>query len=323
MTVDQLLRDEIDGAVTEAIQKIESDRKPPEAGEESRAAAEPKEDLPPDKGQDGGEKAQEGETSGDDGKKKDEKKTDDAGKEPEVSDILVERAIKAGMSISDARSFKKAEALERVCGVLEKKRESSGGDSAGDKKDGDKKGDEDPLAAIPDLDPKDLDPEEYDEKVIAVVGAVKALKAFVRKQQETIGGLLREGKSRDSSWFDGQVASLGEVFAEVVGDGNRAKMDPGSPQAKKLADLESKFNVLSAGYKAAGQEVSREAAFNEAVSIVLGDVKAKSEATLKAGKLDDRKRQHVARPSGASVKPTTDPLADVAGELDRKYFGKK
>ena len=110
VTVDELLRDEIDGAVTEAIQKIEEGRKQPDPGKESKASAEPKEDLPPDKGQDGGEKAPEGETSGEDGKKKDEKKTDDAGKEPEVSDVLVERAIKAGMSISDARSFKKAEA---------------------------------------------------------------------------------------------------------------------------------------------------------------------------------------------------------------------
>jgi len=298
VTVESSLRDEIDGAVTEVTEKMQAEQK---ASEEKPVEENLSEEKPAEE-------------------KKEEKPEEEViPKDDEIPDALIERAVKAGISIPDAKSFKKADALERMCGVLEKKQESAGNEK---KAESDKKED-DPLAAIPDLDPKDLDPDEYDEKVIAVVGAVKALKDIVRKQQETIDGLSRDGKSHESSWFDSQVAALGKSYAEVVGDGDRAKLASGSPQAKKLADLESKFNVLSAGYKAAGQDVEKEAVFQEAVSLVIGDVKAQSEASLKAGELEKRKKLHINRPSGASVKATEDPESDVASELDRKFFGKK
>jgi hypothetical protein len=219
------------------------------------------------------------------------------------------------MSIGDARSFQKAEALERMCVMLEKRAEGDGG-GAGAGAEGDGGAEKpDPLDAIPDLDPN-----EYDEKVVA---GFKAMKDIIRSQRETIASVQGEGNTRQASWFDGQVAALGKGFVEAVGTGDRAKLDPNGPQAKKLTDLQAKFDVLSAGYKAAGQDMSRESVFQEAVSIVLGDVKAKAESAVKADALGRRRGQHVNRPSGHGNKPTTDAFADVAAVLDAKHFGKK
>jgi hypothetical protein len=306
--------DELDGAVCGVVETVERERaqriaaREIPAKSESKDKPEPKQDLPPTEVQDGDGKGAEAPTGVDK-----EKKADEGGQPPElIPDALVERAIKAGMSISDARSFKKADALERVTGILEKRRVAGDQEAAGD----DKKDEaDDPLAAIP-----DLDPEKYDE---GVVNVVKALKDVIRKQNGVIQGLHSDGKARNASWFDSQVATLGEAYVEAVGDGNRSKMDPNSPQAKKVAELESKFKVLSAGYKAAGAEINNETVFEEAVAIVLGDVKAKAETALKGAELEKRKKLHIARPSGAGVKPTTNVEDDVASELDRKYFGKK
>lgn len=315
------LTDEIEGAVSDVVATIEreqADRVAKSTGrpaEEQKPAEEQtpapeKKDLPP--GEDRpGEKA-EGDTppNGEDEGK------DGEGDEPaQIPDALVERAIKAGMPYADVRSFKKPDALERVIGVLEKKRAATdGGDSAGGEKAGGD-GEADIVAAIP-----DLDPDKYDEEV---VNGFKAMKDIIRKQQEVITGMRGDGKARDAAWFDSQVAALGEAYVEAVGAGDRSKLASGSPQAAKLAELEGKFNVLAAGYKAAGKDVSRETVFKEAVAVVLGDVAAKAEASLKSAELEKRKKLHINRPSGSRATPRTDAFSDVADTLDRKYFGKK
>ena len=222
-----------------------------------------------------------------------------------ITDELVERAVKAGMSISDAKTFQKADALGRMCDMLEK---------------GSKKADEvkvvdevDPLAAIP-----DLDPEKYDEQVVA---GFKAMKDIIRTQQAAIkAGQSEGGKAQATSWFDGQVAALGSAFAESVGTGDRAKLDPNGPQVKKLAELEGKFDVLKAGYKAAGKEVDGAIVFKEAVAFVLGDVQAKADSSVKARGLGERRNLHIQRPSGVTAKPQADAFGDVAAALDKKFF---
>jgi len=235
-------------------------------------------------------------------------KTDD-----EIADTLIERAVKAGLGIADARSFKTANALENVCATLEKRTvpaKDEGGETQEEPEDADSL-----LAAIP-----DLEPEDYDEKVVA---GFKAMKSLIAAQQNVIKGMKNDGKSRDASWFDGQIAALGVDYVEAVGTGDRSKLVAGSPQAEKLGELENKFSVLSAGYKAAGQDVEQKAVFNEAVQLVMGDVTAGAAEAKKRDALAKRSKLHISRPSGADIKPKTDALADAADALDVKYFGKK
>jgi len=237
------------------------------------------------------------------------KKVDDEAPPVAITDALVERAVKSGMSIADAKAFQTADALERICSVLEKRGEVKKVDEV------EAQVVEDPFAAIPDLDPN-----EYDEKVVA---GFKAMKDIIKKQHEALTDMRRDGSSREAvSFFDSQVAALGKAYAPVVGEGDRSKLDPKSPQAKTRAELESKFNVLTAGYKAAGQDIAKETVFNEAVSLVMGDVQAKATAAEKSAALDKRARLHLARPAGTEHKPQADAFADTAAALDRKFFGK-
>jgi hypothetical protein len=316
------LADEIEGAVGDVVASIEKDRAERIAKENARQAGgqkpqedppekpsdKPKQDLPSGETR-SGEKP-EGDTppNGDKGK-------DGEGDKPEpIPDALVERAIKAGMPYADVRSFKKQDALERVIGVLEKKHGAEGGDAAGgEKKGGD--GEADLVADIP-----DLDPDKYDEEVVK---GFKAMKDIIRRQQQMLAGQQSEGKARDAAWFDSQVAALGKDYVEAVGVGDRSKLVVGSPQSAKFAELESKFNVLAAGYKAAGKDVGRETVFKEAVAVVLGDVAAKVEATLKSEELERRKKMHVNRPSGNRATDKPDAFSEAAEVLDRKFFGKK
>jgi hypothetical protein len=319
----QSVKDDIEGAVQTTVTAIEKDRQE-RLEQEGRRSGD--DDVPSGKGRPG-EKPEGEDASG--GGKKDEGEGKGKDGEPPliVPDALVDRAVKAGMSMADARSFQTADALERVTAILEKKRDGAGDGGAGDRskpKEGEAGGGDDPFAGIPDLDPKGLDPNVYDEKVIQVVGAVKVLKEIVKKQMEAIGRLTHEGgKSRDEAWFDGQVSALGEAYVEAVGKGEGAKLDPAGSQSKKRAELKGKFDVLAVGYKAAGKSVEPETVFKEAVSVVLADETVKAEVARKGKELEARRRQYIHRPTGGGTKPASDVMADVATELDRKFFGKR
>lgn len=295
--VSEELKAEIDTAVGDVVATVEkerAERADPEAGKTNLKQAKV-EDAP---------KAKEEEPAK-------EEKAPPESKTVAVSDALVERAIKAGMSMADAKEFQKADALERVCAVLEKRGDA--GAAAGDKKD--EKAEDDPLSSIPDLDPN-----EYDEKVVA---GFKAMKDLIRKQHEALADMRKTGETRESmSFLDSQIATLGKAYTEAVGAAG-VKLDPASPQAKARAELEGKFNVLSAGYKAAGQDVPKETVFKEAVSLVLGEVKSKADADEKDAALKKRDGIKINRPSGADYKPKGDALAETASILDKKFFGKR
>jgi hypothetical protein len=298
--VDAATVSDIEGAVNQTIDTIEKERAASKPDPEKNL----KDETPSGKDQSGDDKG---------GKAPDGEKGKDGegeGNPPEVADALVERAVKAGMSISDARSFQTAEALERMCGMLETRK--PGAEAGAGKGEEEGKPEDDPLDAIP-----DLDPEKYDENVVA---GFKAMKDIIRKQQTALNAGSKTG---EMTWFDSQVAALGESFAEALGAGETSKLDPNSSEAGTRAQLKEKMDVLLAGYKAAGKEVSKDVAFKEAVSVVLGDVQSKSEAALKSKDLADRRRKHIARPSGAKVTPTADPLSEVADIVNTKYFGKK
>lgn len=310
--VSKALTDEIEGAVTTVVDEV-TRKRDDKTGKFVKKEGEdepPEDDLPPEKDQSGEDGS--GDQVPEDGKKNDEPPKDDTdGKPGAITDEHIERAVKAGMTIADARSFQNAEVLERFCARLEEKKAVA----SAEKKDGDDVGKvEDPLSAIPDLDPA-----EYDEKV---VNGFKAMKDLIRSQQQVIGELKSEGESRNGAWFENQIAALGEGFAGAVGAGDRSKLDPKGPQVAKRVELENKFKVLLAGYKAAGQDVDRGTIFKEAVSVVLGDVQAKAASDAKAKALADRAKQHVARPSGSKSGPTTDAFQDVAAMVDNKFFKK-
>lgn len=242
--------------------------------------------------------------------KADEGKPDDKLDQPVITDSHIERAIKAGMTIADAKSFASVESFERVCSMLETK---NGGDdsSAADAGSGDENN---VLDSIP-----DLDPDEYDE---AIVNAFKSVKNVLKQQLAVNADLRQRGTQSEVDWVDAQIQGLGEQYAEAVGAGAKTALAPGSAQATKRAEVERKFKALEAGYKATGDDVARDAVFKEAVSLTLGDVAAKADAAKKEAALATRKKQMLNRANGANVASKKDAFDEAAEEIDRKFFGK-
>lgn len=234
----------------------------------------------------------------------------------EVTDSHVERAVKAGMSISDAKSFKDAKALERICGIMEKN----------------SKPPEKPAEVVPEVDalseldkmiaeiPVDLDPEVYDEEMIK---SNKATKAIMIAQQKLLRELVKtKSDSGASTWFDQQVTALGKDYVEAIGEGATSGLDPKSPQAVKRDALLSKVKVLEAGYKAAGIEIGKSEVFREATSLVLGDVVVKAAEKARKAELEQRSSQHISRPSGSRAVPKATPEEETAAAIDKKFMQK-
>ncbi len=279
---------EIDAAIEESVSTSEE-----ESGADNEGGATdemennnlPSGEVQPDDEDEKGDR----ESPDDDGKKGDENSGEDD--EPPVNAITddhLERAVRVGMTIADARSFKSADALERMCSMLETKQDDGGdgGDDASDDED------DDPLDGIP-----DLDPDEYDE---AIVNGFKAMKDIIRGQQDTIKGLKSGGRE---SWFDTAVSKLAVT-----------------PDETQKAALKKKVDILTAGYEAAGDRVDQADVFKEASEIVLGKELAEAADKSKIQKLNKRKTQHSSRPGGRGVKPKADTFEDIASEIDQKYF---
>jgi len=299
------MAEEIDAGVEEAMVSVESDRKDREAAEDNGADPD-KKILPPEKVRTGEEELG-GKTPGD-GNEDDKTVVTkpDGDVVPAGDDVLtnevLERAVKAGLSMAEAKQYPNASLLGGMCDRLEKQGKVAESGTDGD--DADDAGDVDPLAAIP-----DLDPEEYDE---GVVKAFAAIKDVVRQQQETISGLTANGKDGAKSSFDSKVEGLGEEFGKAL-----------EAAPEKRVALQEQVEVLTAGYKAAGKDVDQGTIFDQAVSISLGDVATQIATDAKTVALGKRATQHVSRPGGPTATPTTDAFEDVADEVDRAYFDKK
>lgn len=213
----------------------------------------------------------------------------------EIPDELVERAVKAGLSISDARSFKDVSALERIAGILEQRAKPA--EKVVEKAEKQDEGD-DLSKVVADI-PDEFDADVYDENFIKLA---KTFKKVVMAQQAEIKMLRDMNISRnEQSWFEGQVSALGEDAVKSL-------------DAGKKGSLETKFKVLEAGYKAAGQSVKREDVFKEAAKLVLGEPAA-TEKKSAAGA--DRSSQIISRPGANRVAPKEDPREEVAGEIRR------
>lgn len=299
--VSQDLYDEIDGAVDNTMREIEAardeakpdDKKPLPSGtarsdDDSKGGQSPEAD-----------KGKEVET--DDGKGGEDTPIEDA-----VTDTLTERAVKAGLPLAEVKKYTSASMLEFVCTKLE-----TLGKPAGNGGDGDDGKKPDPSEDDPELTEMlgqipELDPDVYDEKIVQLVGAMKGI---IRKQHDA---MKASGKPGAQSWFDSKVTGLGDAYAKELEK---------APEVRTA--LKEQFDVLQAGYKAAGKQVDQETVFDQASAIVLKDVSARVADADKGGKLARRAGQHISRPHNASVSPTGDVFTETAAEIDRKYFDKK
>ena len=295
--VSEELSREINDSVDEAMAEtgIKPDKSDSGGGgdKEEKPADKGDEDIPSeeDRSDDDGS---EGKTS--DGSGEGEINDDDDDKDA-VTDELIERAvISKHYSMAEAKAFPNATILKSVLDKL---------DAGKDSKDG---GDTEPVEPV--VDPLDAisdpDPNDYDD---VIVSGFKALKEIARSQAERIKTLeATEAKNTVKGFFDSKVLGLSEEFAGALKE---------SPE--KLAALRKQHEVLVAGYEATGEETSPDAIFDQAVAVVMGDVKT----TIKKKQLSQREKQQLQRPGGSKTKTSGDPLDEIADEIDKKHFSKK
>ena len=212
-------------------------------------------------------------------------KTDDKGDEGKevfaADDALIERAVKAGLLIEDAKSFKSAEQADRILSKLEaasatppKNEEANG-----------KQKSEDAGFPVEDFEDAIKTMEEdgdYDPEILKMF---KGMSAVLKQQSETIASLKKAGATAEAtSFFDQQVNSLGEGVAKHLDAASRSK-------------LESKFRMLERAYEG-DKSMTREGIFKEAATLAIGDLLAKADAESKAAKLNERRNLALARPGG-------------------------
>jgi len=292
------LEKEIDAGVDATLAENEKTREEEDPGDSGAAKVKKaKTTLPPEEdlsGEDteGGE-APAGEDKG---------KGDESG--DQVADTLLERAVKAGLSLAEAKKCPSASLLTTICERLEtaQKGKSAGDENsdAGDEGDGD----DDPLAGIP-----DLDSDEYDEKLVE---GFKALKGIARRLIDENKTLKDAGKDGDQTWFASKVSGLGEKVVKAL-----------EKAPEKRAELQEQYEVLVAGYKARDKAVDREAIFSQASATALSEILTQAKADDKTEKLRNREGKFISRPAGSNTKSgSVDAFDETAAELDEKYFKK-
>lgn len=216
----------------------------------------------------------------------------------EVGDAEIERAVKAGLSIADARAFKDRDAFERVMSRLEGKGDQpKEGISKADGEGDEDRVDDSPEDDIPTL-PED---EDYDPKL---VDAFKRMGAMLKASMKEVRALKKAGKSaEETSFFDSQFNGLDETVRSRVDEAGRAQ-------------LRKKFDVLERGYgKDSG--LSREDIFKEAAELALGSIMREAGAAGKAARIAERSSLRLARPGSENGRPARKSEEDVDREVAR------
>lgn len=239
--------------------------------------------------------------------------------EPEfISEDTLARAIDAGIALGDALSFPNEQALERVISAMERRLT---GARKGESRERVPEGDL--LAELPKLDPENYDPE--------VIKYLEALAGVVKKQQEE----LRTARERDyqtqqsareyttrevENWFDKQVESLGEAYADTLGSGRYRSLNQGSQQFKNREKVAETMSILLSGYNATGrQPPDREEVFDMAVGMVFADKIEQIHGAEITKDLRERSSQHIQRAGGRKVTAQTTPEQETAEVLKQRF----
>jgi len=144
-------------------------------------------------------------------------------------DGMIERAVRAGMSLSDAKSIPSKEMFERFVGVLEK---GNGRSEPTNAEGGD--GDE-----IPALDLSDLTEElGYDPTLVSKLNAIKGI---VDRQAKLIAKLSAGNTPKARTAAAETRRNL--TLARPGGETGSRKTTPASAEAQILSELRSKFKL--------------------------------------------------------------------------------
>lgn len=218
-------------------------------------------------------------------------------------DALIERAIKAGLSMKEAKEFSSAEFADAMLSRLEAA--SKPKEVKEVKK---SEGDDSPTKEFDEMLAKMESDEEYNEDFIKMF---KGMSSLLKSQAEEIKTLKSSGKTAsEKSFLDTQISALGENVAKHLDAASKSK-------------LEAKFKVLKKVYSEENPKMADEEIFKEAAKLAIGDILDKVNAESKAAKAAERKTLTLARPGGeqglktAKAKSIDDIVAEIAAEMNK------
>jgi hypothetical protein len=215
-----------------------------------------------------------------------------------LSNSGVERAVRLGVPLEEIKQYPNDGLLAAMCSRIEAQGGVTGsqaGAGEGESSGGDGHQSDDPLSAIP-----TLSKDEYDDEI---VDAVEGMKGVIRKLMGE-NAELRGGRSKD--WFSTKLDGVKHL----------TKGDP-----DKVSSLKDKFDVLKAGYGAAGKSVPDEAIFSEASKLVLGDEMVAAEKSKKSNMARRRNGQFMSRATNRRIEVKGDPITEVAAMVDQRIYG--
>ena len=215
------MKSQIEKAVEEmpAEETIEAPEKPVEEPEGAEAPKEPEAPAPKDGG----------------------------GEAFTVGDAEIERAVKAGLSVADARAFTDKGAFERVCSMLEAKNAPGGKEISKDSGEKPKDGEGDSADFdIPDI----TEDEDFDPKLVKLGAVVRKMGDALKAMREE-NKSLREavGKSEEAKREAEKAAKVDERnktlrLAPPGGvKGSRKEKTEDDVLAEVASEIASKFNI--------------------------------------------------------------------------------
>ena len=211
-----------------------------------------------------------------------------------ADDALIERAVKAGLSVADAKSFANGEVADRILTALEAKASPKEEKADATTKSGDAENPVDDFDERMNRVENDKDDDGEMNYNPEIVGMFKALKLRIDALKTEVAELRGAGESaKKQTAFDKAFDGLDEGVREHVDAASKSK-------------LKKKFDFLRAAHDSEKDGASDEEVFNEATSIVLGDVVSKAQADSELAALAKRKSLALARPGGESGQRGTD-----------------
>lgn len=262
-------------------------------------------------------------------KTKEEQKTDEG--KSTIGDGLLERAVRNGLSLDDAKSFGNPEALARTLTILEESRSAAGEQTEGRKTGKDTETTQEikfePLEIKFDNE-ADLDPE--------VVKQIKAINEHNSKAFESMSkftndlgkqltitqqAIANQADQKVSDRIESMFGELGDDYKDLVGTGRGETLDENSNQFTNRVSI---INAMKAIDQVAFDSKQRmkplDKVFKQAVKQVFSDKQAEITNKKVAKSVTDRNKQAINNPTGSRKATVT---GDEAAIQTSKEFDEK
>ena len=206
----------------------------------------------------------------------------------EADDALIERAVKAGLSVADAKAFANKDQADRILTALEAKAAKPGDETKGAADKGGEGFPTDEFDAIVKAMEDDKDEDGNSNFDPNILKALKTIGSLAKNQAKELAALKAAGAT---------------VVAETSFDKGFAGLDEGvrsHVDAATKSQLRKKFDFLKSAHESAKDGAKDEEVFGEAVKLVLGDIVQTASAEGKAAALEQRASLRLARPGGQS-----------------------